>query len=65
MVSDVVGLETAPDRNNMKSSIIWDMTPRSPLKVKAKLCLLSASYWFLAWLTIQSSNPEDGDDIFL
>jgi hypothetical protein len=44
-------------RDNMKSSISWIMPPCSPMKSQStfrlKLCLLSASWWFLAWFTSQ------------
>jgi hypothetical protein len=35
----------------MKSSIFWDMTPCSPLKVK--LCSVPASRWFLTWFILR------------
>jgi hypothetical protein len=55
----------------MKSSTLWYITPCSPVNVNQRqprkqynveLCLLSASCWFLAWITLQ---PEDGGDMFL
>jgi hypothetical protein len=54
---------TTADQTLTKSSIFWDITPYSVLKVNGcfggtsrlhrKLCLQDASCWCLAWLTLQ------------
>jgi hypothetical protein len=56
---------TSPERKtaknlskDMKSFIVSNITPCSPLKVKAKLCLLPTSSWFLAWLTLPRDAME-------
>jgi hypothetical protein len=43
----------------MKSSVVWNITPRNPLKVNrhyggtCRLCFLSVSCWFDAWLILR------------
>jgi hypothetical protein len=34
------------------SSVIWNTTPYSQLKLNRHFCLLPASCWFLAWLIL-------------
>jgi hypothetical protein len=47
------GGKTLKPSVRMKTTIFWDMTPCSPLKVSRR---------FLLWLFF---DPEDGDDMFL
>jgi hypothetical protein len=53
------------DYIHLKSSVFWDITPCSPLKVIQRDAGIMQSLLHTGFLRGLSFNPEDGGDIFL
>jgi hypothetical protein len=49
----------------MESYILWDITPRSPLKVNRRFGALFDTWFHIGFLLGLFFDPEDGGDMFL